>query len=136
MEGLTPQQKKFADLWVEGANQAQAYMSAYPGVKKTEVASASANRLLKNVKVSAYIAERQKQIESSKVANAAEVMEYFTSVMRGEIKDQFGLDAPLAERTKAAVEIAKRTVDVQSKETGGGVIIVNNIPRPESSKPD
>ena len=42
-------------------------------------------------------------------------MQYFTAVMRGEIKDQFGLDAPLSERTAAAKELAKRTVDVENK---------------------
>ena len=31
--------------------------------------------------------------------------------MRGEEKDQFGLDAPLAERTRAAQELAKRIID-------------------------
>ena len=57
-------------------------------------------------------------------------MRYFTSVMRGEVKDQFGLDAPLAERTKAAVELAKRKVDVAQNTDTGGIVIVNNIPRP------
>ena len=32
--------------------------------------------------------------------------------MRGEEKDQFGLDAPLSERTNAARELARRIVDV------------------------
>lgn len=52
------------------------------------------------------------------IAEANEVMEYFTSVMRGEIKDQFGLDAPLTERTNAAKELAKRTVDVDLRKQG------------------
>lgn len=52
------------------------------------------------------------------IAESAEVMEYFTSVMRGEIKDQFGLDAPLTERTNAAKELAKRTVDVDLRKEG------------------
>lgn len=52
------------------------------------------------------------------IADANEVMEYFTSVMRGEVKDQFGLDAPLTERTNAAKELAKRTVDVEQRKQG------------------
>lgn len=71
----------------------------------------------------------KKQIEDSRIASAAEIMQYFTSVMRGEISDQFGLDAPLAERTKAAVELAKRKIDIEKDNQGGGVVIVNNIPR-------
>ena len=38
--------------------------------------------------------------------------------MRGEIKDQFGLDASLNDRTKAAQELAKRTVDVENRIKG------------------
>ena len=45
-------------------------------------------------------------------------MEYFSSVMRGDIKDQFGLDAPLSERTKAASELAKRTIDIENRRAG------------------
>lgn len=52
------------------------------------------------------------------IAESNEVMEYFTSVMRGEVKDQFGLDAPLTERTNAAKELAKRTVDVDLRKQG------------------
>ena len=75
-------------------------------------------------------------IDDSRIASAAEVMQYFTAVMRGEVKDQFGLDAPLAERTKAAVELAKRKVDVSQKTDVGGIVIVNNIPRPIKKKND
>lgn len=52
------------------------------------------------------------------MATAQEVMEYFTAVMRGEVKDQFGLDAALAERTKAAQELAKRTIDIENRKAG------------------
>lgn len=52
------------------------------------------------------------------VADAEEVMEYFSSVMRGEVKDQFGLDAPLSERTRAAQELAKRTIDIENRANG------------------
>ena len=54
-------------------------------------------------------------LKDKTIADAREVMQFFTAVMRGEIKDQFGLDAPLAERTAAAKELAKRTVDVENK---------------------
>ncbi len=51
-------------------------------------------------------------LKKQSIADADEIMQYFTRVMRGEEKDQFGLDAPLAERTKAAQELAKRIVDI------------------------
>ena len=125
---LTPKQKAFADYYIECGNAAEAYRKA--GYKNYKSAAVEASKALNNPKVSQYIEERQKQIEDSRIASAAEIMQYFTSVMRGEVKDQFGLDAPLAERTKAAVELAKRKVDVAQKTDTGGIVIVNNIPRP------
>lgn len=59
-----------------------------------------------------------RQLEKQTMASAQEVMEYFTAVMRGELKDQFGLDASLSDRTKAAQELAKRTVDIENREKG------------------
>ena len=64
------------------------------------------------------ILERQKEIYKGNIATAEEVMNYFTQVMRGEIKDQFGLDTPISERTRAAQEIAKRTVDIENRMAG------------------
>lgn len=55
------------------------------------------------------------EIKNDTIMDAQEVMQYFTAVARGEVKDQFGLDAPLTERTKAAIEIAKRTIDIDIK---------------------
>lgn len=125
---LTPKQKAFADYYIECGNAAEAYRKA--GYKNYKSAAVEASKALNNPKISQYIEERQKQIEDSRIASAAEIMQYFTSVMRGEVKDQFGLEAPLAERTKAAVELAKRKVDVAQKTDTGGIVIVNNIPRP------
>ena len=56
------------------------------------------------------------EVRKDTIATADEVMQYFTNVMRGEVKDQFGLDAPLTERTRAAQEIARRTIDIDIKE--------------------
>lgn len=52
------------------------------------------------------------------IAEANDVMEFFTRVMNGEEKDQFGLDAALADRIKAGQELAKRTVDVELRKQG------------------
>lgn len=58
------------------------------------------------------------ELKPETVATANEVMTYFTAVMRGEVKDQFGLEAPLSERTRAAQELAKRTIDIQNRQNG------------------
>lgn len=65
---------------------------------------------------------RLEQLKKETIADADEILQYLTSVMRGEIKDQFGLDAPLSERTSAAKELAKRVIDAEE---------VNNVVQPE-----
>lgn len=71
----------------------------------------------KNLSGKDYITDeityRLEMLKTQAIADADEIMQYFTKVMRGEVKDQFGLDAPLSERTAAARELAKRIVDVE-----------------------
>ena len=73
------------------------------------------NQLLKKDYIADEIAYRTEIYASELVADRNEVMEYLTAVMRGEVKDQFGLDAPLAERTSAAKELKKILIDDADK---------------------
>ena len=123
---LTPKQKAFADYYIECGNAAEAARKAGYSLR---TADAIGRENLRKPTISAYISERQKQIDDCRIADAAEILKYLTSVMRGEVKDQFGLDAPLAERTK-------RKIDTDKKQEGGGITIVNNIPRPDNNKSD
>ena len=92
-------------------------------------ASVQGSRLLTNVKVSAYINAINERLESDKIADIEEVMQYLTSVMRGEKKDQFDLDPSLSERTKAASELARR-LDVKARNLNieCAVNIIDDIP--------
>lgn len=85
--------------------------------------------LLKNPKIVAYIEAINERIESAKIADIEEVMEYLTAVMRGEKKDQFDLEASLSDRTRAAGELAKR-LDVKAKTVNVdmAVSILDDIP--------
>ena len=65
-------------------NATRAYKAAYPNIKKDDVAAASGARLLRNVKIKKYIDEQLEQIKSEKIADATEVMQYLTSVLRGK----------------------------------------------------
>lgn len=112
---LTARQKAFCQYYVELNNGTQAAIKA--GYKETN-ARAMASTLLTNPNVLAEIHQLQQEIRSSTIASAQEVMEYFTKVMNGEILDQFGLEAPLSERTRAAQELAKRTVDIENRMSG------------------
>lgn len=77
-----------------------------------------ARHVMARPNVQAEIRRMMNELRNDAIATADEVMKYFTGVMRGEIKDQFGLDAPLAERTKAAQELAKRTIDIENRANG------------------
>ena len=57
-------------------------------------------------------------MHDERTANGKEVMAFLTSVMRGEVKDQFGLETPVSERIKAADLIGKRTVDIDNRMAG------------------
>lgn len=83
---MTDKQKRFCDEYLIDCNATRAYKVAYPNVKKNNVAKSAGNRLLTNVDIKNYIDEQLEKIESDKIADAQEVMEYLTSVLRGEAK--------------------------------------------------
>ena len=123
---LTQRQIRFVQDFMKSNNVTQAAIrSGYS--KKT--ASVQGSRLLTNVKVAEYVDAINERLESDKIADIQEVMEYLTSVMRGDTKDQFDLDASLSERTRAASELAKR-LDVRAKTLNieGVVNIIDDTP--------
>lgn len=102
---LTPKQKAFADYYIECGNATEAAKRA--GYSKRTARVIGQENLLKPA-ISDYIAERQKQIDDSRIADAAEVLRFYSSVMRNQEKDQFGLDTALSDRISAARELMKR----------------------------
>jgi len=85
---LTEKQKRFADEYLIDLNATRAYKAAYPNVKKDETARVNGSRMLTNANVKSYIDKKLEEIQSDKTADAQEVMEYLTSVMRRE-KNEF-----------------------------------------------
>ena len=81
---MTDKQRKFCDEYIIDCNATKAYLAAYPNIKNEHSARTLASRLLTKVDIKAYIDEQLEKISSEKVADAKEVMEYLTSVMRGE----------------------------------------------------
>lgn len=118
--GMTEKQKIFADEYIICLNATRAYKKAYPNVKKDEVARANGSRLLTNANVKAYIDEQLEKLQSERVADQQEVLEYLTSVMRGDktepllVLDGEGKQKvinavpPVQARTKAAELLGKR----------------------------
>ena len=83
-DDLTDKQKKFIEEYLVDMNGTRAYRVAYPSVKKNETAAALASRLLTNDKVKKAIEPILENMSSDRMATATEVMEYLTSVMRGD----------------------------------------------------
>lgn len=105
MDKLTPKQRAFADEFINnGGNDYQAAIKA--GYAKG-YARSSAKKIRENVGVAAYIAARQAEIDSERICTLKEIQEFRSRVVRGEEKDQFGLDASLADRTRAAIDLEK-----------------------------
>lgn len=102
---LSAKESKFISLFIANGN-----------INKS---LSEAGMTMKNLAGKDYIADeityRLDSLKKETIADADEVLQYLTSVMRGEVKDQFGLDAPLSERTSAAKELAKRIIDVPSE---------------------
>ena len=108
---LTPKQKAFADYYIECGNSTEAARKA--GYSEKTSRSIGAENLTKP-DISAYIAARMQAQNEARVASADEVLQFFSSVMRGEVKDQFGLDAALSDRLNAGKELMKRHAAAES----------------------
>ena len=121
--------KKQMDFVLEYLKTNNITKSAIKAGYSKKTAAVQGSRLLTNVKIASYVEAVNERMESDKIADIQEVMEYFTSVMRGEKKDQFDLDPTLSDRTKAASELAKR-LDIREKtiNVNGVVNIIDNIP--------
>ena len=112
----------FADKYIQLGNIEEAAREA--GYSIT-YARASAYKLLENIGIANYIKQRMDEIQKPTIASAEEVLEHLTGVMRGEIKDQFGLDASLADRNRAAELLGKRyALYTDKKEVTGAVPVV------------
>ena len=124
---IKKQQMVFADNYIQLGSIEQAAIAAGYSPK---YAKTGACRLLENVSVRAYIDKRMEEIQKPTIAKAEEVLEHLTGVMRGEIKDQFGLDASLSDRTKAAELLGKRYALFTDKKLVTGavpVVIVDDM---------
>ena len=117
---MTEKQQKFADEYIVSLNATQAYKKAYPNVKRDKVAQVNGSRLLSNANIKAHIDERLEELKSERIADQQEVLEFLTSVMRGEVTEpllvldgegyQKVIEAKpnVSTRKSAAVDLGKR----------------------------
>lgn len=102
---LTIKQKAFCDYYIEFGNATEAAKRAGYS-EKTAFRIGQEN--IHKPALSQYIHSRLDKIEDARVAKGDEVLRFFSSVMRGEVKDQFGLDSQLSDRIDAAKQLQKR----------------------------
>lgn len=82
---LTIKQRKFADEYIIRGNATEAAIAAgYSPKTAHQIGHAN----LDKPHIKAYIQERLDQIQSEKIASQEEILEYLTSVMRGERKEE------------------------------------------------
>lgn len=130
---LNQRQKKFCDEYLIDCNATQAAIRAGYSPK---TAKQIGQRMLTNVDLKDYIDVQLERIHNEKTADAQEVMEYLTSVMRGEHTEQVlklagdgvqtvtDIDVSAKERLKAAELIGKRYGLFTDKVDVGGTIPV------------
>lgn len=111
---LTHKQRLFADEYIKSGN---AMQSAIKAGYSEKYAKSSSAKMLENVGIKSYIDAKMAEIESHKIADAKEVLQYLTRVLRGEETEEIpdSVDGgtikrpPLIkDRTAAAREIMKR----------------------------
>lgn len=112
---MTPKQKAFADYYIQTGNATEAAKKA--GYSEDTARQIGAENLSKPA-ISEYIAERMEERGKKRVADANEVIEFYTAVMRGEVKDQFGLEASLSDRLKAGDSLMKRYAAAADRNKG------------------
>ena len=134
MAGLTLKQQKFCDEYIIIGNVEQAAIKA--GYSKA-YARGNAHKLVANVSMKSYIAERMAELDSKKIAKQEEVLAYLTSIMRGEQQEKTlvgegmgeqriaDIDVSAKDRIKAAELIGKRySMWTEKVDVSGGVVFI------------
>ena len=110
---LTQKQQRFVDEYIISGNATQAAIKA--GYSKKTAKQMGTENLAKPI-VKTAIEKRNEEIKSEKTADMTEVMEYLTSVMRGEQTESVAtakgvyddVEVSAKDRIKAAELIGKR----------------------------
>ncbi|KAA2274683.1 MULTISPECIES: terminase small subunit [unclassified Staphylococcus] len=85
MTKLNLKQQTFVDEYIKTG---VAYQSALKAGYSEKYAKARSHKLLENVGIKKAIDERMKELKKASIADQDEILQYLTSVVRGEITDQ------------------------------------------------
>ena len=85
MTKLNLKQQIFVDEYIKTGT---AYQSAIRAGYSEKYAKSSSHKLLENVGIKAEIDKRMEKLKKDAIADQDEILQYLTSVLRGEITDQ------------------------------------------------
>lgn len=100
---LTIKQKKFADEYIISGNATEAAIKA--GYKESSARSIG-NENLTKPDIKSYIDERMKELDDKKIAEQKEVLAFYTSVMRGEVREPMAISNGMGEDIKMVIPSA------------------------------
>ena len=126
MAKLTLKQKKFADEYIISGN---ATIAAIKAGYSEKTAGQIGEQNLKKLEIKKYIEERLAQLDSEKIADQEEILQYLTSVMRGEHREQ-----TLIGQGQGFQEITY--IDVSVKDRLKAANLLNKIHQARESKQD
>lgn len=95
---LTEKQKTFADRYIETGVATQSYIDAGYKASSRSVAEANARKLLADSRIKAFVDARIAAKDEARVAKQDEVLQFLTSVMRGEVVEQFPIGLGMGEQ--------------------------------------
>lgn len=102
---MTEKQKRFCDYYVESANATEAAIKA--GYSKKTAKQIGTENLSKP-DLKAYIADQLEKMHSKRVADAQEVLEYLTSVMRGQYTEETLMGIGEGAQAKVDIEVGAK----------------------------
>lgn len=114
---MNERQRRFADEYIKDPNATKAAIKA--GYSK-KYANTNASKLLQNTTVANYIDSRLEELKKESIAEQDEILQFLTSVMRGEAKGKqklgigqgaekvIDMGPSVQERVKAAEQLGKR----------------------------
>ena len=116
---LSPKEEKFITLYIKYSDAGKAAQEAGYLIREDRKDKKMAylkkgKSILAKDYIKAEIAARMDEYRDSQIADTKEILMYLTKVMRGEEKDQFGIDASLQERTNAAKELNRRLRELET----------------------
>lgn len=122
---LSPKEDRFISLYIKYADGPRAAKEAGYSVRaeiknKDAQYAKKSKELLKKDYIKDEISARAEEFRNAQIADTKEVLIYLSKVMRGEIKDQFNLDASLSDRTAAAKELNRRLKELEDATSSGG----------------